>query len=98
MNELPPPKQSKSKNSSPPPTNGGIPSEPEQIPPYPSVLPEQSSPGDISSAPDADDDIPNDLEISDDEERANDCDTLMKKEDMHKPQSYDNLPSKDSAV
>lgn len=90
VNELPPPGQSKAKPPSPQPTNGELPKEPEQIPPYPSVLPEQAAPGDMK-------DIPEDLEISDDD-GGDDCDTLMKKEDMHKPQSYDNLPSKDSAV
>ena len=104
-----PPKQPK---QSPPPSNGGLPKEdPEQIPPYPSVLPpgrqdadEMDSPASSQARPGASNsdlkDIPDDLQLTDDDEddNADDCDTLMKKEDFNRPQSYDKLPSKDSAV
>jgi len=109
------PMQSKSKQpkQSPPPSNGGLPKEdPEQIPPYPSVLPpgredadEMDSPASSQARPGASNsdlkDIPDDLQLTDDDdedENADDCDTLMKKEDFNRPQSYDQLPSKDSAV
>ena len=95
-----------------PPSNGDLPRDPEEIAPYPSVRPPTSAgdenPDETDSIPEmqrgpasSDDDlkpIPEDLELSEDDENAGDCDTLMKKEDMVRPQSYDKLPSKDSAV
>lgn len=71
---------------------------PKPIEPYPSNLPPSDDPKvkskDLEPETSARD-IPEDLEMNDDD---NDSDTLLKKEDMVKPKSYDHLPSKDSAV
>ena len=113
-------KPSKKKGKNKQPSNGDLPNEPEQIAPYPSVLPDDQqlqqegdhhiedtdSVAERGQASDDDmRDIPENLEgsLSDEDENdnnptANDCDTLMKKEDFNKPQSYDNLPSRDSEV
>jgi len=112
-NEYDPEEQNNEKGPNPP-SNGDLPRDPEQIAPYPSVRPPSAdnenpeNPEETDSIPDmqrglasSDDDlkpIPEDLELNEDDENAGDCDTLMKKGDMVRPQSYDKLTSQDSAV
>lgn len=93
-------------------TNGDVPTSsdteaPQPIEPYPSDFPlsdkakKPSAPHSVDKMneyPDSDNElkeIPEDLEMN---EEGEDCDTLLKKEDMVKPKSYDPLPPKDSAV